>query len=168
MILEGDIGAFPLREILELMVFSSVTGALEIESPQGIGRVYVAEGTIYHATYQGEIGTPAVWALFELNKGPFRFIAGEQEAQRTISEQVSRLADEGEYRAQLWRPVRPYIPSLDMIPVLDTPSRPDEVRIDEETWSVMAMINGERSVRQIAHEMTVEALDICNVLIQLI
>lgn len=167
MILEGTLCKFPLRELLDLMVFSSVTGALEIQTRQGPGYIYSHMGQLYHASVGNLSGQEAIWAFFEEEDARFRFIAGQTASAQTLFSDVQTLADEGEMRARAWAAIRPRIPHLNLVPVLNPGPNMSHIQISEEDWPVMAAIDGQRTIKEIAEYVVLEPLDVCRVLIRL-
>ena len=47
--LDGNLNKFPLRELIEMVVYSSVTGVLELRAGTDIGQIFFRDGQPYHA-----------------------------------------------------------------------------------------------------------------------
>ncbi len=165
--LECALTTFPLRELLDLCVRSLITGAVEVEAPAGFHRVLVQGGRIDHAESPRECGFDALWPLFELADAPFRFHAGLSSPERTIDEHAPGLLARAQRIAAEWRSIRPIIANLDVVPQLVVPDTREMVRIDEEHWSILCLADGMRTVREIAAEVGVEAVDACRILLRL-
>src|SRR5215210_7103856 len=75
--LDGNLDKFPLRELIEMVVYSSVTGVLELRTGTDIGRIFFRDGQPYHASAGELVGLEAVAALFEERDSPFRFVADQ-------------------------------------------------------------------------------------------
>jgi hypothetical protein len=69
--LDGTLEKFPLRELIEMVVYSSVTGVLELAVGDGIGRLFFRDGRPYHAVAGEQVGADAVAAMFEERDAPF-------------------------------------------------------------------------------------------------
>jgi hypothetical protein len=165
--LECSLSTFPLRELLELCIRSMITGAVDVDAPDGSYRVFVRGGRIYHAESPSETGLDALWPLFDLTDGRFRFRAGLSSRERTIDERPASLLTRAQRLAAEWRTIRPAIASLDVVPQLVVPENIETVRIDEEYWTVLCLADGMRTIREIAAEAGVEHVDVCRVLIRL-
>ncbi|HEY1016948.1 MAG TPA: DUF4388 domain-containing protein, partial [Herpetosiphonaceae bacterium] len=165
--LTGTLDRFPLRELLEMMQFSSMCGVLEIEAREGLGSIYAKDGSIYHASYDGETGNLALWLMFEELDARFHVRDGVESDGRSLSNDLSYLMTEGEQRAERWRAVRARIPNLRLVPAF-AENTAAGARIDEADWPVMAAIDGQRSIADIAAHTFIDTLDTCRILLRLI
>jgi hypothetical protein len=167
--LESTLQQFPLSEIMAMMVASLVSGGLEIGSPsRPIGRLFCRDGRLYHAVAGDRTGIAAIRRLAEERDAPFRFIAGMvcEEATLPYDSEVSvGLAKRTE---QLWSQVRPYLPSLEWVPVLCENSTEEQVRLDQTHWPALATVDGQRSVAEIAALLGYEPLEVAVALSDLI
>src|SRR4051812_38330702 len=82
--LDGNLDKFPLRELIEMVVYSSVTGVLELRTGTDIGRIFFRDGQPYHASAGELAGLNAVAVLFEERDSPFRFVADLVSDQATL------------------------------------------------------------------------------------
>lgn len=166
--LEGIIGTFSLRELIEMTVYSSVTGVLEIGDGEAAGRLYFRDGLPYHAACNGMDGFDGAALLFNSDGLPFRFLAGETSARETLWMDPWELVERGEERGRAWASVQPYIPGLDWVPALSTTSGDDHVHISEATWPVLSAVDGQRSVTEISEHLDLALVDVCQGLAQLV
>jgi hypothetical protein len=73
--LEGTLALFPLSELIAMVAYSSVTGALSIRGSGDIGTLYFRDGLLYHARWGSLEGAPALAALLELRQAHFSFVS---------------------------------------------------------------------------------------------
>ena len=165
--LEGFLSRFALRELLELSVISLVTGAIEVQAPAGVHRIFFVEGRCVHALSPEAQGFEALWPLFELQDAPFRFVAGYTTPERTIAEPTSNVIDQAEALARQWSKIRPYIPSLDIVPEMVMPANGEQVRIYEEDWPILSGVDGSRTIAEVAQHAVLDPLEVCIGLIRL-
>lgn len=165
--LDGSLSRFALRELLELSVNSLVSGAIEVHAPTGIHRIFFVEGQCVHVTSPDASGFEALWPLFELSDAPFRFVAGQIARERTVSEPTLQLVEQAEALARQWSKIRPYIPTLAIVPRLATPPDGEQVRIYEEDWPVLSWVDGARSIAEIARAAILDPLEVCVGLLRL-
>jgi hypothetical protein len=165
--LEGFLSRFALRELLELSVISLVTGAIEVQAPAGVHRIFFVEGRCVHALSPDAQGFEALWPLFELQDAPFRFVAGCTTPERTITEPTPNLIDQAEALARQWSKIRPYIPSLDIVPEMVMPANGEQVRIYEEDWPILSGVDGSRTIAEVAHHAVLDPIEVCIGLIRL-
>gem|GEM_PF-3799741 len=165
--LEGSLSRFALRELLELSVASLVNGALEVQAPRGVHQLFFVEGECVHATSPDANGFDALWPLFELKDGTFRFVAGKTSRERSIALPTLELIEQAEALAHQWAKVRPYIADLDIVPQLTTPAEGEQVRIYEEDWPVLSCVDGTRTIAAIAQQALLDPLQVCIGLLRL-
>jgi hypothetical protein len=158
--LEGFLSRFPLQELLELSVASLINGAIEVQTPSGLHRLFFREGELMHAASPEANGLDAVWPLFELNDAPFRFVAGASTRERTIGEPTLQVIEQAQALAQQWAKVRPYIASLAIVPELVSPVNGDQVRIFEEDWPILSSVDGLRSIAEVARRASRDPLEV--------
>jgi hypothetical protein len=80
----GNLRDFSLPDIIQLVGFGRKTGALSVEH-KGIGSMlYFQQGNVVHAEMGDVEGQDAVFRLFRLTDGEFRFRADVQPSRRTI------------------------------------------------------------------------------------
>lgn len=165
--LQCNFSTFPLRDLLDLCVRSMIAGAVEVDAPAAVHRVFVRAGRIYHAEGPREKGFEALWPLFELTDTAFHFRAGLSSPEHTIDERAPSLLARAQRTAGEWKAFRPVIASLDVVPRLIVPEDADMVKIDEEHWSILCLADGIRTIREIAVEAGVEHVDACRTLLRL-
>jgi len=165
--LQGTIGEFSLRELIEMIVYSSVTGVLEVGDEE-VGRIYFRDGLPYDARAGDMAGLDAAALVFEASDVPFQFVAGVTSPHETIWMDPWELIERCEERARLWSHVRPHIPSLEWIPTLRPNTVDDQVHISEEIWPVLSSVDGQRSVAEISERLGMAPVDVCNALVSLL
>jgi hypothetical protein len=165
--LEGLLSRFALRELLELSIISLVTGAIEVQAPAGVHRIFFVQGRCVHASSPDAQGFEALWPLFELQDAPFRFVAGYTTPERTITESTPDIVERAESLARQWTKIRPYIPHLDIVPEMVMPANGEQVRIYEEDWPILSGVDGSRTVAEVAHHAVLDPLEACISLIRL-
>lgn len=97
---EGNLRDVSLCEVLQLFELTRKRGILYVNAPTGQGTIALADGTLMHATWNDGEGEDAVFDMFVLKEGTFRFQAKEvspgncvQPVSFTLME-TARLTDE--------------------------------------------------------------------------
>jgi hypothetical protein len=165
--LEGSLDTFPLRELFEMTVYSSVTGALTIYNDGASGQVFFRDGMPYHATYDGERGEHAVVRMFEDHRGTFAFVADTTSDDDSLWHDPLDLVELCERLARRWARVRPEIPDMRLVPQLLHRPESDRITLDAEHWPVFSAIDGARSVEQIIEVVASDPLEVCEALMAL-
>ena len=166
--LNGTFDQFPPRELIEMIIYSSVTGVLEVRLDEEICQLFFYDGRPYHAAAGAETGLGAVCRLFELRGAMFRFIAGHTVAAETLWLDPLEIIERAEQQAVQWQHVRPHIPSVAWVPALRSNAGAEHIHINESTWPVLAAVDGQRSVAAIAENLGITPLDVCIALVSLL
>lgn len=92
--LRGNLKDFGLADIIQLVGFGRKTGALRVDCDQGAAALYFDEGNVVHAEFPGLEGTTAVYTLFRVPAGEFRFQTEVAPPRRTIAMDPTNLVME--------------------------------------------------------------------------
>jgi hypothetical protein len=166
--LEGTLDTFPLRELIEMTVYSSVTGVLTIYNDSALGRIFFRDGMPYHASYGDERGEQAVVRLFEEHQGSFSFVADTVSDETTLWYDPLDLVEVCERKALRWAKVRPEIPDLCLVPQLLNGPEGDRITLDSDHWPVFSAIDGARSAAEIVALLGADPLEVCEALAALL
>lgn len=159
--LDGHIEQFPLRELIEMVVYSSVKGLLELRTSSDYALLYFTDGTPCYAQAGPYFGLEAVGYMFELRDASFRFYANSEPETQNLWMDALELIESAEHLAASWAPLRPHIPSMDAVPVLAPRINMDTVQINDAYWPVLSSIDGQRSINRIAETLRYNLLDVC-------
>jgi uncharacterized protein DUF4388 len=166
--LDGTLDKFPLRELIEMIVYSSVIGVLEVRVGDQVGQLFFHDGRPYHAVVGDRTGVEAVYLMFEERDAMFRFVAGNVAGTETLWLDPWELIDRAEHQAQLWLSVRPRIPNLTWVPSLCSSAGTEHIHINENIWPVLSAVDGQRDVGAIAKILGFAPLDVCIALVSLL
>jgi DNA-binding Lrp family transcriptional regulator len=158
MALAGDIGDFPLTDIIQLLDLSKKTGGVHIRGRRGQhqleGWVYFRDGKIIGAQLGGLPPLEAAYTFFTLSSGPFQFHENALPEIQTITQSNEMIIMEGIMRQEQWVEVQEHAPSLTMVPRLvpNPASTGNEISLEADEWRVLTMVNGRNTVAQIAQK----------------
>lgn len=113
--LRGNLKDFSLPDIIQLVGFGRKTGVLKVECENGGAALFFEEGDLVHAERPGASGEEAVYSLFQLPEGEFRFQTEVLPPTRSITMdstnlvmEAARLLDESRRDSQTsqgeWHP----------------------------------------------------------------
>ena len=159
--LEGSLDQFPLRELIEMAVYSSVSGVLEVQVGPDAGRIFFRDGLPQHAELSGLHGVDAIGRMFAERNAPFRFVADSTPVTPTLWMDPWEIIELAEHQAQTWSTVRDYVPLPQMIPILRVPGPTAASLAGEETRPLLAAIDGRRTILDIAHDLSIAPIDVC-------
>lgn len=165
--LEGSLATFPLRELIEMVVYSSVTGVLNISSPSAVGHLFFRDSALYHVERGAAEGVDALAELFELSHGSFCFVSNAVCEKQSLYGALNTHLLAAEGLGARWRQIRAYIPHLDLVP--QTVSLRDGLlrRASPAHADVLAAVDGRASLREIAARLGWAPIDIAEIVAQL-
>lgn len=164
--LSGTLDTFSLAEILGLIERARHTGALRVEGPDGHGTLYVTAGRFSAgeaADYSGPVDDrhaldvrliDVCFHLMRFEGGGFEFLAGEQApwiADRATD--IAPIVETVEHIVRAWPAVEAVLPSFDVRPELADDLPEESLTLSRTAFRVFALIDGQRTVRQIAREL---------------
>lgn len=158
--LEGSLSQFPLRELIEMAVYSSVSGILEVQVASNVGRIFFRDGLPQHAELAGLQGIDAIGRMFAEPDAPFRFLADSTPVTTTLWMDPWEMIELAEHQAQTWMKVRLHVPLLDAVPVLRAPVQTAISPGNEDLKPLLTLIDGRRSIPDIARDLGVAPIDV--------
>lgn len=91
----GQLGAIDVAKILSMLESLNLTGSLHLNEGKHDGQIFFVDGQVWHAAIADIEGPDALFLIFHLNKGEFRFDVGEPVQKRTIQGNSMQLLLEG-------------------------------------------------------------------------
>lgn len=165
--LEGTLDTFPLRELIDMVIYSSVTGVLQIDGSGATGRLFFRDGALYHAERGGAQGVDALGELFELGSGSFSFASKAESATSTIGGPVSAHLEHAERLGVRWRQIRRYVPTLELYPVLIVSREAAVRRVSPHHYPLLDAIDGKTALRQLAAQCGWDGIDMAEAAAQM-
>jgi hypothetical protein len=163
--LSGTLDTFSLAEILGLVERARQTGALRVEGPDGHGTLYVTAGRFSAgeaADYSGPVDDrhaldvrliDVCFHLMRFEGGTFEFLAGELApwtAERATD--IAPIVETVEHIVRAWPAVEAVLPSFDVRPEASEELPEESLTLSRTAFKVFTLIDGQRTVRQIARE----------------
>ena len=126
-------------------------------------------------TYLTKFTEELVYELLKINDGDFRFEEGIPAPSKTvISLRTENIIMEGSRRIDEWSKIREKIPSMDTVvrvsPNIESvDSRDyiesvDSIDFKPDEWSILACIDGKRSISEIVKSVNQNEFDVCKVI----
>lgn len=166
--LEGSLDVFPLRELIEMTVYSSVTGVINIYNQHHHGQIFFHDGQSYHAVYdEQKKGVEALSEMFSETTATFTFVADTTTEEETMFGDIFDLMESAERIAIRWKRVRRLVPDMQMVPVLICPANQARFSISPEHWQIFAAINGQISVSEIVESLNINSIEVCEAIAQM-
>jgi hypothetical protein len=186
-LLTGTLDDFSLPEIFRLISSAERTGRVDVARSGGNGSVYFKDGAVCYAesslsqelpdTDAGDLKAAlkrqieaAVFDLLRWKEGDFRWDSGaEFEAKADLSLHIDDVVAEASRKLEELEVISTKIPSEAAVLVM-APTPPEgaaEINITPEEWRVLVLVNGLRSVTEIATLAGMDTFSVLRVLFEL-
>jgi Domain of unknown function (DUF4388) len=171
--LSGSIRQFSPPDIVQFLSSAAKTGRLGlVHDDSGIaGAIYFEKGTVLHAEVAASEGEEAFFELMRWKSGSFHFIPGETTSKASVRQHSAILLMEGARRSDEWGILAEKIPDTSLVPEFVIPDENQtgkQITLNTSEWMVLAKIDGERSLKQIAHESGLSEYHTCRLLYPLL
>ena len=117
---QGSLEEVKLPDVIQLMSVSAKTGCFVLNRGEDEGHIYLENGQIVHAVYGELLGEDAIYSLAVWNSGHFQFKMGLNASKKSITKPNTKILMEVARKLDEWRVLSKKIPSLDLIPELDS------------------------------------------------
>ena len=151
--LSGSLAQLPLRHLLKMLAAGEQTGRLELNSGLELADLFLRAGVVVHATADAATGDAAVSTALGWANGSFRFEPGILPPEITITAPLEQLLAEGSRQMSEREMLRRVIPSPDVVPRLASKLPGESITISAAEWEVLAQIDGEATVGQLARKL---------------
>jgi len=118
------------------------------------------DGVVIHAEAASLSGEDAFYDLALWNKGSFSYIVGEVSPEQSIRKSGTSLLMEATRRMDEWNLISPKIPSFDVVPHRVATPGTEPLRLTRSDWKVTSLVDGQRTIRQIAAELEADVYEI--------
>lgn len=164
---QGSLEDVKLPDIIQLMSVSSKTGCFMLTRAAEEGQIYLDEGQIVHACFHELEGEEAIYALAIWEEGQFLFVLDKRAEKRTVQNRNTNILMEVARKLDEWRVLKRKIPSLDLIPELQSLGH-KKVSFNTQEWHVLSKINGVNSINQIARKTGLTSIDVAKLIYGLV
>lgn len=170
MALQGSLSDVSLADLIQLISASKKTGVFSVQNGASQqGQIFLEDGKIVHGSKENLTGNEAVYDIASWDNGEFVFTSGVEPPEKTITDSNNQLLMEAARRQDEWRLLSQKIGSMDQVPALGEPEDPSaSVTFSAQEWAVIRLIDGQRSITDIAHVWDSSPFDVCKVLYGLI
>ena len=169
MALQGSLSDVSLADLIQLISASQKTGVFSVQNGSDQGQIFLEDGKIVHGSKENLTGNEAVYDIASWDNGEFVFTSGVEPPDKTITDSNNQLLMEAARRQDEWRLLSQKIGSMDQVPFLGEPEDPNaSVTFSPQEWAVVRLIDGKRSINEIATAWDSSPFEVCKVLYGLI
>jgi hypothetical protein len=154
--LQGTLDTFALADVLRLLAATKKTGRLRLDSPRGIGSVWVEGGAVVGIddVSPGAANPPErLFGLLRCSEGSFTFDADAPHGEPDAPVDVEPLLAEAEGMLAEWREIEAVVPSLSSWVSLVSDLPKVEVVLDRDRWKVITAVAAGASVGAVGERL---------------
>ena len=159
-VLSGSLVEKSFPEAFQLALAYGKSGTLVLRNGERNGRVYMNDGVVIHAESSSLSGEDAFYDLALWNEGNFSYIVGEVSPEQSIRKSGTSLLMEATRRMDEWNLISSRIPSFDLAPHRVATVGADPLRLTGSDWRVATLVDGKRTIREIAGELGSDVYEI--------
>ncbi len=161
-----------LVDVLQMLAQGGRTGRLALDHPKGQASVWLQDGGIVHAEFDGHGGKNALFALLADESGTYAFDDGERAPRRSIRDAVDELLLDAIRRTDQVRGRTRSVKDTyigDAVPaVVVDPSVSDSLELQPEELAFLRYVDGKRSVGEAAAMASLDPLAVRHVISRLL
>ena len=155
MTLRGEIEAFPLETVVQLIHSTSKTGQLEVRANDSTGGTLGFDGGRLVAAIAGDdVGEPALGAVFAVSQGAFEFIPWTDAPAANLSGDLDQLLDKAVEERDRIVAIRAVIPSdRSRFRLSERAADKGNITLSPDQWRTLLAVNGDRDVSGVADHL---------------
>lgn len=150
--LEGDLENLALPELIQFFHLQGRDGVLAVSGPDGspLAALWYERRALVHALAFGLEGADAIYAALTITRGRFEFVLDHPSPPpRTVRDSVQNLILEGLRRLETGWNVEAVLPADDQSLFVSPEPPQDDIRLTAREWSILSLVNGKRTIRQV-------------------
>lgn len=160
-VLSGSLDEKNFPEAFQLALAYGQSGVLVVKRDGLEGRVFLVGGNVVHAEFGHLEGEDAFYELAVWNRGSFSYVVSDACPRTTISGSGTSLLMEATRRMDEWNLISSRIPSFDAVPHrAASPAQEASLRLTRADWTVVSLVDGQRTIREIAASTGADLFDI--------
>lgn len=162
-VLKGNLAQLSLIDILRMLSSGGRTGRLDVRQGAKTGEIYLQRGAIAHAVTGTQMGEKGVYILMGWLEGEFSFTPDVEAPERSIETTTEQLLLEASRQAEQWEDIKDLISSTDAVFNINPSGSTNTVSLKPIEWQVLAQINGEKSVLEIAELLGLPEFEVARI-----
>jgi len=155
MTLRGEIEAFPLETVVQLIHSTNKTGQLEVRGSESLGGTLGFDGGRLIAAIAGDdVGEPALGSVFAVASGAFEFIPWSDAPAANLTGDLDQLLDKAAEERDRFIAIRKIIPDdRSRFRLSERAAEKGEITLSPDQWRTLLAVNGDRDVTGVAQHL---------------
>ena len=166
-VLKGNLAQLSLLDILTMLSSGHRSGRLDIHQGAKTGEIYLERGNLVHAVTGSQIGESGLTTLLGWLEGDFSFTPDVEVPEQSISSTTEQLLLEAARQAEQWEDIKEVLSSTEAVFNISPSGSTDTVSLKPIEWQVLAQINGERSIIDIAEILDLHEFEVAKIVFSL-
>lgn len=166
-VLRGNLAQLPLLDILKMLSSGNRSGRLDIHQGSNSGEIYLQYGRLIHAVTGVQIGEKGVYTLLGWLEGDFSFTPDIEAPEQSIHLSTEQVLLEAVRQAEQWEDIKEVISSTDAVYNISPSGSANTVSLKPIEWQVLAQINGQRSIVEIAELLELHEFEVAKIVFSL-
>lgn len=167
-VLRGNLAQLPLLDIIKMLSAGNRTGRLDLSQGTKRGEIFLQNGNLVHAVTGTQMGEAGVYTLLGWLEGDFSFVPDEPAPEESISLTTEQMLLEASRKAEQWEDIKEVIPTTEIIFNISPSGSTNTVSLKPIEWQVLAQVNGQRSVADIAEILELDEFDVAKIIFSLV
>ena len=166
-VLKGNLAQLSLLDILKMLSMGNRSGRLDINQAGKSGEIYLEQGNLVHAVTGTQIGEVSIYTLLGWLEGDFSFTPDVDPPERSINITTEQILLDASRQAEQWEDIKEVVASTDLIFNISPYGSTDTVSLKPIEWQVLAQINGERSILEVAEILDLHEFEVARIVYSL-
>lgn len=148
--ISGDLANTRIPEIIKILSLGKRTGRLFVTNGSETGNIFFSDGRVVHAQCSSLTGIKAIEEASVWTSGEYQFFVDEQADVQTVIMDIDEVLAEVTNHLRQMDKITSLIPSAAAVYTLETDPRDREINIKAPQWKVISLVDGRRSIADIA------------------
>ncbi len=166
-VLKGNLAQLSLLDILKMLSSGNRSGRLDIHQGSKSGEIYLQYGSLVHAVTGVQIGEKGIYTLLGWSEGDFSFTPDIEAPEQSVNMSTEQILLEAARQAEQWEDIKEIISSTEAVFNISPSGSTNTVSLKPIEWQVLAQINGERSIVEIAELLELHEFEVAKIVFSL-
>lgn len=166
--IRGDLENTRCPEIIKIISLGKRTGRLALHNGAEKASLFFQEGEIIHAKFGPLEGLKAIYEVALWSSGEYAFIVDDMPEYPSVAKPIDEILDEISERTRQLDRLSSTIGSTGVVYELEPEMSEKEITLKAVQWRTLTMINGQRTVAEIAQMLGLTDFDAMKVFYTLI
>ena len=166
-VLKGNLAQLSLLDIIKMFNAGRRTGRLDIRQGSKTGEIYLQNGSLLPAVTGIQLGEAGVYTLLGWLEGDFSFTPDIEAPEQSISLSTEQMLLEASRQAEQWEDIKEIISSTEAVFNISPAGSTNTVSLKPIEWQVLAQVNGQRSIIDIAETLGLHEFEVAKIIFSL-